>query len=756
MKKRITISALAVLCLHVFIVSCMQSNSRTGEAKTIISKHTIRFTEPPRRIPSRTSVDAPLLGNGFTGVAISGNPEKQVFHVARNDFWRLKSALDESYPMVLGKVELSIPQLDGASYLMEQQLYEAVSTAHFKKDNISVQYKACVAATEDLLIVEVSNDGQVEIAGTVRIELPGDREIVHKLPFERVFPDKRESNTTQDGIHYISRAFEDSVDIKTKAAMSLKVEKCPDGRFILQPGKSVWFACAFSSNFKSDDCVKTVIEKVAGLSSRTLAKIDKAHRQWWKDYWEKSYVSIPDSVMEKQYYVSLYGMGACSRDLDFPPSLFGSWITQEPPFWNGDYHLNYNHMAPYYGLYSSNRMEQADPYYMPLLAAIPRGRYYSEKIAGIPDGILLPVGIGPLGIETTRRSPFMDQYFQDWIKSKNVEDEGMFWGQKSNAAYAVTNMANQFYRTWDKEFAEKVYPFIKGVADFWENYLVYEDGRYVIYNDAIHEGTVGTKNPILSLGTVRLVMKTAIDMSNFLNKDGDKKEKWEHIKSHLSEFPLQERNGKTVFRYTEAGTDWWDSNTLGIQHIYPGGQIGLESDPKLLEVARNTIEEMQRWIDYNGSNSFFPASVRVGYDSETILKQLHRYSENIYPNGFQRGNPHGIENFSTVPNTINEMLCMGHQDIVRVFPVWPKGMDALFYQIRVEGAFLVSSELVNQEIPYVNIYSEQGRELTLFNPWYPSEVLVKKGKHTMHVKGEYISMETEPGVMYEFSKSDFF
>ena len=31
----------------------------------------------------------------------------------------------------------------------------------------------------------------------------------------------------------------------------------------------------------------------------------------------KSFVSIPDSVIEKQYYLSLYGTASCSRDKEF-------------------------------------------------------------------------------------------------------------------------------------------------------------------------------------------------------------------------------------------------------------------------------------------------------------------------------------------------------------------------------------------------------------------------------------------------------
>ena len=750
---------LGLSALSLFLFSCNDQNSPEQQSEAIIRKHTVRFTEPPKRIPNRNSVDAPLLGNGFTGVALAGPPEAQTFYVARNDFWRLKSALDESYPLVLGKIELSIPALEGASYLVEQQLYDATTTARFTKDNQSVSYKTYVSATEDLLVVELEMDGEGSIEGHVNLSLPGEKEIINKPPLERVFPDEREVGITKEGVLYLWRAFEDSVDIPTKAAMALRMDQSSDGSFVLEPGKPVCMVCAFSSNFKSNDCVSDAIGRASDCSSSHLREVEKHHQEWWKDYWQKSFVSIPDSVIEKQYYLSLYGTASCSRDKDFPPSIFGTWITRERPNWNGDYHLNYNHMAPYYGLYSSNRIEQADPYYMPMLALISRGNYYSEKVTGIPDGILLPVGAGPLGIETTRRSPFMDTYFKGWFDEKLVEDEGFFMGQKSNSAYAVVNMSMQFYRTWDKAYTRKVYPFVKGVAAFWEKYLTFEGDRYVIYNDAIHEGTVGTMNPILSLGLVRMVMQTVSDMSIFLGVDEDKREQWAFITNHISGYPLQERNGKTVFRYTEKGTDWWDGNTLGIQHIYPAGQIGLNSDPEMLKIAHNTVDEMQRWLDFNGSNSFFPAAVRIGYDPDSILVHLNAYSRHTYPNGFQLDNPHGIENWSTVPNTINEMLCMGHQDIVRVFPVWPREKDASFHQIRVEGAFLVSGELKNGEVASLAIHSEQGRSLSLLNPWKHKKVRMKVWQsdrllEEKELEGEIFHMETLPGASYSFIVSN--
>ena len=202
-------------------------------------------------------------------------------------------------------------------------------------------------------------------------------------------------------------------------------------------------------------------------------------------------------------------------------------------------------------------IEQADPYYSPLLDFMSRGNYYSEKVTNIPEGLLLPVGIGPLGIEPTRRSPFMDQYYQGWITGKNVERRRNVLGTKSNSAYTVVNLSMQFYRTWDEDFTRKVYPYVKGVAHFWEHYLVKEGERYVIYNDAVHEGTVGTKNGVASLGLVRNAMQTAIDMSTLLGVDADRRATWKDVMDHLSDYPTQTRNGKVVFRYSEKGPDWW-------------------------------------------------------------------------------------------------------------------------------------------------------------------------------------------------------
>jgi len=555
------------------------------------------------------------------------------------------------------------------------------------------------------------------------------------------------------------REFKRDVDIATKTAAAMKIVGADDTLFTLEPGKKVTLVLSMASQFKHEDPLEYVKESLAKIDDKAIGCLWQKHQRWWDEYLVRSWIDIGDPVLEEHYYQSLCMLGAASRDPEFPPGIFGTWVTGDKPSWTGAYTLNYNHYAPFYGLYSANRIEQADPQDAPLLAFRPRGRWYAENVTNT-RGVLFPVGCGVLGMGT-RTNPE-----GRWKGSVYEEKGGLFLMQRSNASYSLVNFAQRWRTTYDLDYAKKVYPFVKEVAEFWEDYLKFEDGRYIDQGDAIHECSGWDVNPILALGLIRNVMDLAVDMSSELGVDLDRHEKWEHIQNNLSGFITQEIDGKEVFRYTEKGKNWWANNTLGIQHIYPANAIGIDSDERLLEISRNTLDVMGRWHDSNGSNSFFPAAVRVGFDPEVIYANLIKYAKFTYPNGFMTGNPHGIENYSTVPNTINMMLCMSHvpvgnaylqgqgrdeirkrpESVIRLFAVWPKEKDAKFKNIRTWGAFLVSSMLKDEEVEYVKVVSEQGRDCTVVNPWPGKKVLLyRNGRKAETLEGERLIFKTSKG-----------
>ena len=471
------------------------------------------------------------------------------------------------------------------------------------------------------------------------------------------------------------------------------------------------------------DCLETAKTKVLALEVKDIPTMATKHREWWKGFWARSFIEIPDKEIEKRWYAALYVMGSCSKEGKVAPGLWGCWVTLFAQ-WQGDYHLNYNFQAPYYIPYSSNHADLSVPFYQAILESVPRAKEVAKKHGW--KGVHFPVCIGPRGI------------FPEGEKDH---------GQRSNAAYVALNFIWQYQYTQDKEFLKTTaYPYLLEVADFWEDYLKLENGRYVIHGDSIHEGSGEDVNPILSLGLVRNLFKNLILMSKDLSMDESRRVKWQDILDKLSAYPLQERSGKTVFRYTEKGLDWWNDNTLGIQHIFPCDTIGLDSDPKLLAICHNTINEMARWADYNGFSSWYTACARIGYDPKIILTKLREECDkHSFPNLLLFYGGGGVESCGGFL-VINEMLLQSHEGVIRFFPCWPKDQDARFGTLRTVGAFLVSAELKSGVVSGVNIFSEKGKPCTVQNPWSGKKVRVtRSGKTAEILTGERLSLKTTAG-----------
>ena len=54
-----------------------------------ITNHRIIFDNPPNRIPSQSTVDSPLLGNGDIATTLSYKEASFLLWLNKNDFWKL-------------------------------------------------------------------------------------------------------------------------------------------------------------------------------------------------------------------------------------------------------------------------------------------------------------------------------------------------------------------------------------------------------------------------------------------------------------------------------------------------------------------------------------------------------------------------------------------------------------------------------------------------------------------------------------------
>ena len=783
-----------------------------AEALRQVTRHSGVFHAPPVLMPTRKLPDGPLLGNGDLGVAIgavterlryhglgedggakvttrtttaTNSPERHRFWIAKNDFWKTKSIYPNGHPCPIAAIDLNIPALFNGLYHAEQRLdtAEVLHTLRttqrvedpppFTRAGATLRMRSWVAATENLLVIELSVDGQASDTNPFGpTDLIGIDATLTPITGNEA---ETASGNLPDGYWSVRRfvSTERSIALEQKplrktseAAVALRLfhHRKPglpwsrgDGwsadRFVLSPAQPIVLVAAVVTDEESAEPQAEAKKRIAALTPERLETLRSAHRQWWRDFWSKSFVDVGDPLLERYYYGSLYLMASCSRNPKFPPSLFGNWTTADGPSWQADYHLNYNHQAPWWGVFAANHPELAEPYDAPILDYLPTARTNAQELLKV-RGVYYDVGVGPRGLETS----FMPD-------GHGIPGEGrrMFLGQKSNAAFAAVNMFLRFYHTYDRAYAQRVYPFLRETAQFWEDYLHLDQGRYVIRNDASGEvGDGGSdRNNSLSLGLVRMLFQGMLDVSTELGVDADRRERWRDILARLSAFPTVEVDGIRRIRGAEAGPA---ASRIGPSRnntrlewmgmVWPTGVLGLGSDPAMLRMlqddARGWAES--EWIGhFNGFSITFPGAARVGHDPDDLLRKLRRQlNEFGLPNLMVFGGGGGIENCSGVPATLNEMLLQSHDGVLRLFPVWPRSQPARFGQLRARGAFLVSAECREGQVQSVRIRSEQGRDCVIQNPW-PGEawVIVRSGQMPERLQTQQASLPTRPGETFE-------
>ena len=144
----------------------VEQSPGTGKAATpdnaqrIVSRYEGVWTAPPKKVPSNTVSDAPLLGNGDLGVLIGGPPEKQQFFLSKNDFWRPQPYFPWFTPALAGAIDLEIPSLQGATYKAVQDIAKAEVRHTFTKPEGTVEMRSWTPATGQELIVEISCTGK--------------------------------------------------------------------------------------------------------------------------------------------------------------------------------------------------------------------------------------------------------------------------------------------------------------------------------------------------------------------------------------------------------------------------------------------------------------------------------------------------------------------------------------------------------------------------------------------------------------------
>ncbi|WP_110945895.1 discoidin domain-containing protein [Streptomyces avicenniae] len=494
----------------------------------------------------------------------------------------------------------------------------------------------------------------------------------------------------------------------------------------VRPGRTIDIVTAIAGGGRAPRDPKREALALAGAqNSRSLRDLDSRRVAWWKEYWLRSDVHLGKATLERFYYAAQYFLGASSRPGKVSPGLYGLWTTTDFPQFSGDLHLNYNAQAPFYGVYSSNRPELVRPFHQAILEYVPEAKrraredlrrlkedYIDARFpsGGLPGGVFFPVGIGPWGSTT----------------------DNSYWQQVSNSLFSASQFVEYYEYTLDRDFLrEELYPFLSEVAEFFEHYLEYDASarRYVLWSGP-HEGSWG-KDSTADIGLLRQTLGALIKASEELRRDAGRRRTWQHILDRLAEPATGEYDGRTVYTLAEAGSMVGDTrdirpgdNTVNLEFIHPADYLGVTSDEERRQIAIDTLDVMNSWGNDNSFPKVFTQAARIGYPAQSLIDRFVGVVEGELAANLRIRDPHhGIEK-SGATEAVNSMLVQSHDGVVSLFPVWPSDADAHFNDLRLPGAFLVSSALKGGTVRYAEFTSEAGGTLKLANPWRSDRVSV--------------------------------
>jgi hypothetical protein len=703
----------AALCLSLggaVTASAQIVNSNNwATVQPILNRNIVSLTTPPTQVPGVTVstnglnlTDGAVLGNGHITAAIGGNAGEQTYNITTTDFY------NQTLPKMVGSVSVVIPGFNAsANYLQQQDPGLGEVRSIFSEGTQSVKMRSIVAATANLLVIQLTNTGSSTITGVAIVTQPGTFASNDSLP--ATVGVQTSNNTT-----YITRTTAVSGNpFQASAALATYL---PDGSLTASVLSST--QVGNSVNVPANATVNIVVGIGGGLNSTTylndaitlanaqtdatVASLIAAHETWWQNFWMSgATVNLGGGPMEQYWYTSLYWLASFNRTGNEMAGMLGFQTEDQNGYagWSTDY----NTEDTYLGVFSAGHPELAGAYFVGINQYLPEGYVLAGNSSGA-DGVLSDSGIGPGA--------------QNAIPSTD-------WGMEGDAAWLATVYVNYWNYTRNATWAaQTAYPWLVAVAHFWDQNLVYANGVYNDEHSAQEEQASYMLNAIGDLADMAAVYNTLIDMnaSGAVTSSPSDLALWKTEVANLAPLPTYTANGITAY----SGNQDAPNGILGLYGINPAvwsPTIGLGSTPTAIQTMDNTIYANGSYGWYGG-NFFawtFPASARMGLP-ETYSRFLAAMAGRLNEPALLRSNGTvvqaggGSETLGSI-ETVDEMLLSSYDGVLRFCPAWPLARTVSFSDLGATGGFSVSSSLLGGVIGATSVVSNAGHALTIAQPF---------------------------------------
>lgn len=435
-----------------------------------------------------------------------------------------------------------------------------------------------------------------------------------------------------------------------------------------------------------------------------------SHQNWWREFWCKSAVQIPDPLFEKNWYLTQYLLGSGSRKGGVPMALQGVWTADEgalPP-WKGDYHYDLNVQLTYYSYLKANHLEEGTVLLDYLWKLRDVARAFARNFYKT-EGLCMP-STATLG----------GQALGGWA---------MYCFSPTNQLWLCWLFARHYYYTGDEDFLRKIaYPYMAESAECILGLLEKKDGKYYLpisSSPEIHDARLEaflTPNSNYDLSLMRYIFQTLGELAVILG-NGDETI-WYSVLEQLDPLAIRE-DGVILLSRDEALTES-HRHFSHVMAIHPLRSLSYEQEEDK-RVIDETITELQmlgtgRWVGFS-----FPCMAElytIQGNGNGAARQLELFWRDFCsPNGFHlngdyrhRGSswahyrPFTLEANFCAADALQEMLLFTDKSTVHLFPAIPDEWleeKVSFQRFRGEQGLLISAEMVEGQVVSLTLEPER-------------------------------------------------
>lgn len=400
------------------------------------------------------------------------------------------------------------------------------------------------------------------------------------------------------------------------------------------------------------------------------------------------------------YQYGRYLLMSCSRPGGQPATLQGLWNQDMRPAWESKYTININTEMNYWLAEAGNLGECTEPLI----------RMVTELVE--PGGRVARTNWGAGG----------------WVCHHNTDlwratgpIDAPWWGfWPCGGAWLCQHLWERYEFDGDKDYLAKIYPVLKGSAQFFMDTLVEEPKhRWLVTCPSLSPenthpgGTSICAGPTIDLELLRDLFNECIRASEILDTDREFRAKAAATRDRLA--PLQIGAAGQLQEWL----DDWDMKAPNIHFghvshlygLYPSSQITRQGTPELWAAAKKSLEIRG---DFGGG---WPCAWQINlwarlYDGERAYQALVRLlrPNSPQPNMFISVSPFQIDSSLGGAAGVVEMLLQSHSGEIALLPALPKAWpNGKVTGLRARGGFTVDIEWKDGKVVAYRIASKDPR-----------------------------------------------